>query len=440
MLDQTKAIERRRHTRIRRGLLPAALALLSIVGPGIITASADNDVGGIATYSQAGAQYGYAILWTLIPITIALIVVQEMAARMGAVTGKGLSGLIRENFGVRWTALLGISFVASNVFTTSAEFAGIAAAAQIFHVSKFLAVPAAALLVFFLILRANRKTTERVFLVSSALYFSYVISGLKSEPHWPDVWRGFLLPSFQLNSGYLWMIIALVGTTISPWMCFYLQAAIVEKGVRVRDYALSRIDVVFGCFVTDFMSFFMILCTAATIFAFNESHPHAPPIQINQASDAALALVPLAGAFASTLFALGILNAGIFTASILPLSTAYYVCEAGGFEAGVDNRFREAPVFFSLYAAVIVIGAGLVLIPGIPLLSVILISQVVSGVLLPFLLVFMLILVNKPQLMGSHVNTPVFNAIAWATVVIVGALTLLSVYQSVAPVFSGRGS
>ncbi|MBV8601439.1 MAG: divalent metal cation transporter [Candidatus Eremiobacteraeota bacterium] len=416
------------------------LALLSIVGPGIITASADNDVGGISTYSQAGAQFGYPILWTLIPITIALIVVQEMAARMGAVTGKGLSGLIRENFGVRWAAVLGMAFVASNIFTTAAEFAGVATASEIFHVSRFIAVPLAAILVFFLILRADRKTSERVFLVASALYFSYVISGFKSEPHWPDVWRGFFVPSFESDPAYLWMVIGLVGTTISPWMCFYIQAAIVEKGIRVRDYPLSRIDVIFGCFVTDFMSFFMILCTAATIFVFNAAHPHAQPIVINQAADAAVALQPLAGQFASILFAFGILNAGLFTASILPLSTAYYVCEAGGFEAGVDHRFREAPVFFTLYAAVIAIGALLVLIPGIPLLQVILYSQIVSGVLLPFLLVFMLILVNKRSLMGEHVNSRTFNAIAWATAVIVGGITLLSVYQSIAPLVGGKSA
>jgi len=423
----------------RRGFLPAVLGLLAILGPGIITASADNDVGGIATYSQAGAQFGYAILWTLIPITIALVVVQEMAARMGAVTGKGLSGLIRENFGVRWTTILGLAFISSNVFTTAAEFAGVAAASEIFHVSRYIAVPAAGLLVFFLILRANRKVTERVFLVSSALYFSYVVSGLKSQPHWPDVWHGFFVPTFQTNPNYLWMVIALVGTTISPWMCFYLQAAIVEKGVRVRDYALSRIDVVFGCFVTDFMSFFMILCTAATIFVFNASHPHLAPIAINQASDAAIALKPLAGEFAEVLFALGILNAGIFTASILPLSTAYYICEAGGFEAGVDNRFRDAPVFFTAYATVIAIGVGLVLLPGIPLLSVILVSQIVSGILLPFLLVFMLIMVNKRSLMGEHVNSLTFNIIAWATAIIVGALTLLSVYETLSPIFFKSG-
>lgn len=440
MAEPSQSVRRRLALRDRRGLLPVALALLSIIGPGVITASADNDVGGIATYSQAGAQFGYAILWTLIPITIALIVVQEMAARMGAVTGKGLSGLIRENFGVRWTALLGLAYVATNVFTTAAEFAGVATAAEIFHVSRLIAVPAAALLVFLLILRADRKITERIFLISSALYVSYVVSGLKSNPDWPQVWKGFLIPSFQLDSGYLWMIIALVGTTISPWMCFYLQAAIVEKGVRVRDYALSRVDVVFGCFVTDFMSFFMILCTAATIYAYNQAHSHGPQIQINQAADAAVALVPLAGAFASTLFALGILNAGIFTASILPLSTAYYVCEAGGFEAGVDNRFRDAPVFFSTYAAVIAIGAGCVLVPGVPLLSVILLSQVVSGVLLPFLLVFVLILVNNRRLMGEHVNGRAFNVIAWTTVVVVGGMTLLSVYQSVSPLFAGKAT
>ena len=415
------------------------LALLGVIGPGIITASADNDVGGISTYSQAGAQYGYPILWTLIPITIALIVVQEMCARMGAVTGKGLAGLIRENFGVRWTALLGLAFVGSNVFTTAAEFAGVATAGEIFHLSRFIAVPLAALLVFFLILRANRRTTERIFLVASALYFSYVISGFKAHPNWPDVWRGFFIPSFQSDPGYLWMVVGLVGTTISPWMCFYIQAAIVEKGIRIRDYPLSRVDVIFGCFVTDFMSFFMILCTAATIWIFNQSHP-AHAIVINQAADAAQALVPLAGQFASILFAFGILNAGIFTASILPLSTAYFVCEAGGFESGVDNRFRDAPVFFSLYAAVIAAGALLVLIPGIPLLHVILVSQIVSGVLLPFLLIFMLILVNKKNLMGTHVNNRAFNVIAWTTAVVVGAITLLSVYQSIAPILNSRSA
>ena len=415
----------------RRVSLRARLVLfLAILGPGIITASADNDVGGITVYSQAGALFGYSILWTLIPITIALIVVQEMAARMGAVTGKGLAGLIREHFGVRWTFFVMIAFVGSNIFTTAAEFAGVATASDIFRPnSHYVTVPLVAIGVYFMVLRFNRKITERIFLGASAVYFTYVVSGFKARPHWHDVWHGFLIPSVQGNASYLWMIIALIGTTISPWMCFYIQAAIVEKGIRARDYALSRIDVIFGCLVTDFMSFFMILCTAATIYVANVGAAH--PITINVAADAARALAPLAGDFAQFLFAFGILNAGIFTASILPLSTAYFVCEAGGFESGVDHRFSEARVFFSLYAAVIAIGATMVLFfPTENLLRLITFSQILAGVLLPFLLVFMLILINKESLMGSHRNSRLFNGIAWVTAGVVGTITLLSVYQT----------
>jgi len=407
----------------RRLSLRARLILfLGILGPGIITASADNDVGGITVYSQAGAQFGYPILWTLIPITIALIVVQEMAARMGAVTGKGLAGLIRENFGVRWTFFVMVAFVGSNIFTTAAEFAGVATASDIFRPnSHYITVPIVAVGVFFMVLRLNRKITERIFLGASAIYFTYVVSGFKAQPHWHDVWRGFLIPTVQGNSSYLWMIIALIGTTISPWMCFYIQAAIVEKGIRARDYALSRIDVIFGCLVTDFMSFFMILCTGA-----------AHPVTITVAADAARALAPLAGTFAQFLFAFGILNAGIFTASILPLSTAYFVCEAGGFESGVDHRFSEAPVFFSLYAAMIAIGATLVMLfPTGQLLKLINFSQIFSGVLLPFLLVFMILLINKVSLMGTYKNSRLFNLIAWTTAIVVGGITLLSVYQTI---------
>ncbi len=421
----------------RRRRLPFGSKLMlffAVFGPGLITASADNDVGGITVYSQAGAQFGYSILWTLIPITVALMVVQEMSARMGAVTGKGLAGLIREHFGVRWTFFVMLAFVASNIFTTAAEFAGVAVAAKIFHISIYVAIPAVALLVFSLVLRTDRGITEKVFLVFSALYFTYVISGFRAHPNWHEVWRGFLVPSISHDQNYLWMIIALIGTTISPWMQFYIQASIVEKGIRIRDYAYSRIDVLFGCFVTDFMSFFMILATAATIFVFNAAHPQHQYL-INETSDAARALEPLAGQFATILFAFGILNAGIFTASILPLSTAYFVCEAGGFESGVDKRFFEAPTFFSLYAGVIAIGALLVLIPGIPLLKLINYSQIVSGVLLPFLLIFMLILINKKSLMGNYRNGPVFNVIAWGTAIIVGAITLLSVYQTISHTF-----
>ncbi|MDQ6827161.1 MAG: Nramp family divalent metal transporter [Candidatus Eremiobacteraeota bacterium] len=410
------------------------MLFFAVVGPGIITASADNDVGGITVYSQAGAQFGYSILWTLIPITIALMVVQEMSARMGAVTGKGLAGLIREHFGVRWTFFVMLAFVASNIFTTSAEFAGVAVAAKIFHISVYVAIPLIALFVFFLVLRTGRGVTEKVFLAFSALYFTYVISGFRAHPNWHEVWRGFLVPTISHDQNYLWMIIALIGTTISPWMQFYIQASIVEKGIRIRQYALSRIDVLFGCFVTDFMSFFMIMATAATIFVFNAGHPLHRYI-INETADAARALEPIAGQFATTLFAFGILNAGIFTASILPLSTAYFVCEASGFESGVDKHFSEAPIFFSLYAGVIAAGALLVLIPGIPLLKLINYSQIVSGILLPFLLVFMLILINKESLMGQYRNSPLFNMIAWGTALSVGLITLLSVYQTIAANF-----
>ncbi|MDQ6932407.1 MAG: Nramp family divalent metal transporter [Candidatus Eremiobacteraeota bacterium] len=427
-----EAVQEKSRRRLRFGA--KAMLFFAVFGPGLITASADNDVGGITVYSQAGAQFGYSILWTLIPITIALMVVQEMSARMGAVTGKGLAGLIREHFGVRWTFFVMLAFVASNIFTTSAEFAGVAVAAKIFHLSAYIAVPAVALLVFVLVLRTGRGVTEKVFLIFSALYFTYVISGFRAHPNWHDVWRGFLVPTISHDQNYLWMIIALIGTTISPWMQFYIQSSIVEKGIRVRDYAFSRIDVLFGCFITDFMSFFMILATAATIFVFNVAHPHHQYI-INETSDAARALEPIAGGFAAILFGFGILNAGIFTASILPLSTAFFVCEAGGFESGVNKRFSEAPAFFSLYAGVIAVGALLVLLPGIPLLRLINYSQIVSGILLPFLLIFMLILINKKSLMGDHRNGPVLNIVAWATAVSVAAITLLSVYQTISRTF-----
>jgi len=423
----------RQASRRRLGWGAKIALFFAVLGPGIITASADNDVGGITVYSQAGAQFGYSILWTLIPITIALVVIQEMGARMGAVTGKGLAGLIRENFGVRWTFFVMLCLVVANTLTTAAEFAGVAVAAAIFHIPPLLAVPAVAILVYFLVLRTKRGTVEKVFLVLSALYLTYVVSGIRAAPHWHDVWKGFLIPSFSHNTAYLWMIIALIGTTITPWMQFYIQASIVDKGIRIRDYALSRIDVIFGCLVTDFMSFFMIMATAATIFIFNVGHPTQQYI-VNETADLAKALEPIAGAFAVYLFAFGLLNAGVFTASVLPLSTAYFVCEAGGFESGVDKRFHQAPIFFSIYAASIVIGAALVMsFPHQSLLFLITFSQITSGVLLPFILVFMLLLINKESLMGKYRNGPAFNIIAWTTAVVVSALTLLSLYQTLAP-------
>lgn len=415
---------------------------LSIVGPGIITANADNDVGGILTYSQAGAQFGYSLLWLLIPVTIALIVVQEMCARMGAVTGKGLADLIRENFGVKVSFWVLLVFVIGDLGNTASEFAGVASVAPVFAghsgfisagVLKVIMVVAAAVFVFTIVTRANYKAIERVFFAFCFVYFAYVISGIIIHPDWHDVVRQTVFPHFSTSKAYLLMIIAIIGTTISPWMQFYIQAAVVDKGVRSEDYPLSRIDVVSGALFTDFIAYFIIVASAATIYIHNLHVPAAHQIVVNDASDVAVALQPLAGKFASLLFALGLLNAAVFTASILPLSTAYYVCEAFGFERGVENRFSDAKVFYSLYAALIIIGAGVVIIPGAPLLAIILYSQVLNGVLLPVLLVLILLLVNNKRVMGDWTNNALFNVIAWGTAIIVAVLTLISTAQTIFP-------
>lgn len=423
------------------GLWRRVALFLSIVGPGIITANADNDVGGIVTYSQAGAQFGYELLWLLIPVTIALIVTQEMCARMGAVTGKGLADLIRENFGVKLAFWVLLVFVIGDFGNTASEFAGIAAVGPIFagfaHVSAAwltpLLVVATAAFVFVTITRGSYKIIERVFFAFCFVYISYVVSGIVVHPDWHDVVRQTFFPHFTASRAYLLMIIAVIGTTISPWMQFYIQAAIVDKGVREEEYALSRLDVVSGALFTDFIAYFIIVATAATVFIHNLHVPVAHQVQINGPADIAIALKPLAGRFASLLFAFGLLNAAIFTASILPLSTAYYVCEAFGFERGVDHRFSEAKIFYSMYLTLIVVGAAAVVVPGSPLFAIIFYSQVLNGVLLPVVLVLMLLLINNKRLMGKWTNGPIFNAIAWATVTIVAVLTVVSVIQSIFP-------
>jgi len=418
------------------------LMFFSVVGPGIITANADNDVGGITTYSLAGAQFGYELLWILIPVTIALIVVQEMCARMGAVTGKGLADLIRENFGVTVTFWVLLLFVLGDLGNTASEFAGIASAAPIFQtyvpvLSKFVLVPLAAIFVATVVTRGNYRVVEKVFFAFCIVYLAYVASAIIVRPPWHEVLASTVFPHITFSHAYALMAVAIIGTTISPWMQFYIQAAVVEKGIRADNYGLSRIDVISGAVFTDIIAFFIIVASAATIYAHNlHAGPHAQ-ITINGAGDVASALVPIAGKFASLLFALGLLNAAVFTASILPLSTAYYVCEAFGFHAGVENRFGEAPIFYSLYFAQIAIGAVLVILPGAPLLGIIFYSQVLNGVLLPIVLVLMLILINRPRLMGSHTNGVVFNVIAWATVVIVAVLTVISTVQ---PFFPGSGA
>ena len=392
---------------------------LAVMGPGIITANVDNDAGGITTYSLAGAHFGYTLFWSLIPITLALIVVQEMCARMAVATGKGLADLIRENFGVKITFYLMAVLFLVNLSNVMAEFAGIAASMEIFGVSRYLAVPFSGLFVWFLVVRGPYKLVERVFLGACLFYIAYLISGIMAKPDWHEVLRQTVVPQFQFRLEYIIMLVGLVGTTIAPWMQFYLQSSIVEKGVAPEDYRMARLDVISGCIIAPVVAFFIIVACAATIFKAG--------VPINTAADAAIALKPLAGIYASWLFALGLFVASIFAAAILPLSTAYSICEGMGWDAGIDRRFDEAPQFFGLYTAMIILGAGAVLIPGFPLLKVMYFSQVVNGVLLPVILIFMLRLINDKRLMGEFTNSRAFNVISWITIGTVMILTLMMV-------------
>ncbi len=389
---------------------------LAVMGPGIITANVDNDAGGIATYSLAGAHFGYGLLWSLIPITLALIVVQEMCARMAVATGKGLADLIRENFGVKITFYLMLILFIVNLSNVMAEFAGVAAGLEIFHISKFISVPLSGVFVWFLVVKGTYKSVEKTFLLACFFYVAYVISGLLAHPQWHDVLKGSVIPTFHLDIHYIIMLVGLVGTTIAPWMQFYLQSSIVEKGISVEEYKHLRLDVVSGCVLAPVVAFFIVVACAATLFQAG--------VRIETAKDAALALQPLAGNYASWLFAFGLFNASLFAASVLPLSTAYCICEGMGWEEGVDKRFEEAPQFFSLYTAMIVIGAGIVLLPEFPLLKIMYFSQVGNGVLLPFILIFMLLLSNNKDIMGEFINSKIFNAIAVFTIAIVILLTM----------------
>ena len=402
---------------------------MSVLGPGFVTASAGNDVGGIATYSQAGAEFGYRILWVLIPLAIALIVVQEMATRMGAVTGKGLASLIRENFGVRISFFAMAALFLINTGITATEFVGIATASEIFHISRYIAVPVALIAVFIFILRMNNKTVERTFVVLSLVYLTYIVSAVLAHPDWHAVVMGTIVPDLNFrNTSYLFVVVGLIGTTISPYMQFFLQSAVVEKGTRDDELGLARADVINGSILAIALAGFMIIANAATIYLANQHGAHLAP---SQAADFAQALEPLAGEFAAVLFALGILNAGLFTATVLPLSTSFVICEALGFEAAVDRKFSEAPVFFTLFGIALIIGAAIVLIPGIPYLQFTLYAQVLQGILLPPELALMLIIVNKRSVMGKYTNSPAGNAIAWATVIVVGALSVFYVVKIV---------
>jgi len=399
----------------------ARLALfLAVVGPGFITANVDNDAGGIYTYSLAGAQYGYSLLWTMIPITIALVVVQEMVARMGAVTGKGLSDLIREEFGFRLTFLLMLALVVTNFGNVVANFAGVASSIEIFGVSRYFVVPLAAATVWFLVVKGTYDSVEKIFLLASLFYVAYIVAGLLAHPDWKAAALATVSRPSEVvirDYGYLFMVVGLVGTTIAPWMQFYLQASVVEKGITVKQYRAARWDVILGCIFTDVVAWFIIVACAATLYVSGHT-------QIATAADAAQALRPLAGKYAYLLFAAGLFNASLFAASILPISTAYVVCEGLGFESGLDKKFHQAPVFYWLYTALIVVGAGVLMIPRFPIIHVIVLSQVVNGVVLPFVLIFMLLLTNDRELMAEHVNTRAFNIVAWVTVVVMIGLTI----------------
>ncbi|HEV2440366.1 MAG TPA: Nramp family divalent metal transporter [bacterium] len=397
----------------------------AVMGPGIITQNVDNDAGGITTYSLAGANFGYALLWIMIPVTIALYVIQEMASRLGVVTGKGLADLIRERFGVRTTVWVMLVLLAADFGNTLAEFSGLAAGGEIFGVSKYVFVPIGAAAVWLLVVRGTYRSIERIFLGASAFYLAYVVSGLLARPDWGVVLRASVVPSFSFKADYLLMFVGVIGTTIAPWMQFYLQSAVVEKGITVKDYGYTRTDVFIGSLMTDVVAWFIIVACGATIFAHH--------IHVETAKDAALALAPLAGRYATALFALGLINASLFSASVLPLATSHYVCEALGFEAGVDRTVGQAPVFYGLYIALIVGACIIVLLPNAPLLQILFLSQVANGVLLPFILVFMLLLVNQKRLMGAYTNSVLFNVIAWVTTVIMIVLTVALVVTQIFP-------
>jgi len=395
----------------------------SVIGPGFITAVVDNDAGGILTYSQAGSKYGYLPLWTLLPITLLLIVTQEMCSRMGAVTGKGLSDLIREEFGLRTTFVLMVILLFANLTNVMANFAGIATSLEIFHISRYISVPLGALAVWLLIVKRNYASVEKIFLFACVVYIAYIVSGFLVEPNWKQAALDSVRPRLMLDTGYISMLIGMVGTSIAPWMQFYLQAAIVEKGISAKDYVESRIEVIVGCIVMSVIAFFIIVACAGGIWKYG-------PRDLESAADAALGLRPF-GEYATGLFAVGLFNASLFAACILPLSTSYTICEAFGFESGVNKRFREAPIFYWLFTGLIVVGGGVVLLPSFPLVKMILVSQVINGILLPFILIFMTILINKHRVMKEWTNSPFYNVVAWSSVALMIGLTLALVGISI---------
>ena len=412
----------------RKTWIANILIFLSVLGPGIITGSVDNDAGGITAYSVAGATYGYKLLWSLIPCFIVLLVVQEMNARMGIVTGKGLADLIRENFGVKVTFFIFIGLIIADIGNTATEFAGIAGSMQVFDVSKYVSVPLAAVAVWILVVKGTYKTTEKLFLVFSLFLLSYIASAFLAKPDWHEIGSAIIHPTIETNFDYIGTVIGIIGTTIAPWMQFYMQSAVIEKGLKVEDFKYEIWDVVVGSVITVVVAFFIIVACGATL---NKSG-----IQIEEAKDAALALKPLAGAFASQMFAFGLFIASIFSATILPLATAFYICEAFGFEAGINKTLKEAPEFFTLFTIIIIVGIAIILIPGAPLIQITLGSQVINGMLLPVVLICMMLIVNNKEIMGEYVNNKIKNAIGWITIVVLIILTAILTFEPLITYFT----
>jgi Mn2+/Fe2+ NRAMP family transporter len=404
---------------------PRLFVYLSVLGPGLITASAGNDAGGIATFASVGADHGYKLLWLLIPLTISLGIVQEMCARMGAVTGKGLSDLIRERFGVRWTVLVMLALLIANGGVTVSEFVGVAAAMQLFGVPAYISVPIAAVSIWWLVVKGSYQRVERVFMIMSLVFIGYIVSAFLAHPQWGTVLRETVRPSIELTSGYLFTVVAVIGTTISPYMQVFIQSSVVEKGVRAESYPLTRADVWIGAVFSNAVVFFIVVATAATLYLHGE--------HVDTAAEAADALRPLAGPYASALFAIGLLGASMLAAGVLPLATAYSISEAFGFEKGVSSNFREAPIFIGIFTFLVALGALIAMLPGLPLIRVLLVTQVINGLLLPVILITVLRLVNDRELMGAHTNGRVYNLAAWLTTAIVSALSLLLIAGTVFP-------
>jgi NRAMP (natural resistance-associated macrophage protein)-like metal ion transporter len=401
------------------------LGYLAILGPGMIAASAGNDAGGIATFAAVGAEHGYRLLWILIPITVSLGLVQEMCARMGAVTGKGLADLIRERFGVRWTAVVMLALLIANGGVTVSEFVGIAAATELFGVPRFISVPLSAISIWWLVVKSSYQRVERAFLLMSLVFLGYIVSAFLARPDWSAVAVGLVKPSFSLDYAYLFTFVAIVGTTISPYMQVYVQSSVVEKGVTPEDYGRTKMDVWVGTILAILVVFFIVVSTAATL--------HIHGLHIESAADAARALKPLAGPYAEKLFAIGLFGASMLAAGVLPLATAYSISEALGFEKGVSRSFREAPIFLGIFTFLVAVGAAIAVIPGLPLIRVLLVTQVINGLLLPIILFAILKLVNDRELMGAHVNGLLYNLGAWLTAVVVTSLSLLLILATLFP-------